>query len=535
MEATIIEKSSHPYNDNYTSVQLMLPIDLQLIIPTTDPVYKFEMIMNKVNFHKYLVSTRTEKRGRRGYNPQTLLKIILFGFMLNGFTSLRELESACATDIRFMWMLRNEKSKPTHMTFSNFINKFLKKDIQLIFTDITHIIFQLDSVDLSHCYIDGTKIEANANKYTWVWKNSCITNRNKLFLKISELLNKMNDELKSFGTFYQTTFEYEIDELETILSNYQELFKIDPSIFTTGKGHRKSENQRNYELMKSYIHRLKDYAKKIDICGENRNSYSKTDTSATFMRIKKDYKGNDQLLPAYNLQYGICDQYIAVLDINQRASDMDCFIPLMEKFKDIHGIYPKYPVADAGYGSYNNYLYCFDHNMEKYMKFPMYKKWTENKKYREDMFKPVNFTFDKENRLLCPNKKIFNKIKDIPVKGNKYHRTEEVYQCENCEGCPFRNKCHQQKENRVIHINKELTAIHEEVISNLQGIQGCLLRTNRSIQSEGAFGILKEDKGYRRMKRKGMNSATTEAYLIAIGFNLKKYYNKTNKISNHIL
>src|SRR5574344_1413943 len=177
-------------------------------------------------------------------------------------------------------------------------------------------------------------------------------NRNKLFLKSSELLNKMNDDLKSFGTFYLTTCEYEIDELETILSNYQELFKIDPSIFTTGKGHRKSENQRNYELMKSYIHRLKDYAKKIDICGENRNSYSKTDTSATFMRIKKDYMGNDQLLPAYNLQYGICDQYIAVLDINQYASDQSCFIPLMKKFKNIYNKYPLYPIADAGYGSY---------------------------------------------------------------------------------------------------------------------------------------------------------------------------------------
>lgn len=90
-----------------------------------------------------------------------------------------------------------------------------------------------------------------------------------------------------------------------------------------------------------YTEKLKKYAIHINTCGDNRNSYSKTDNDATFFRMKRDYMGNDQLLPRYNIQLGICDEYIAVFDVKQYASDMDCFVPLMERFKKIHGFYPK--------------------------------------------------------------------------------------------------------------------------------------------------------------------------------------------------
>ena len=125
-------------------------------------------------------------------------------------------------------------------------------------------------------------------------------------------------------------------------------------------------HQKQYQEMEGYLERLKTYARHIEICGESRNSYAKTDHDATFMRLKRDYMGNDQLLPAYNVQAAICDEYIAVVDVKPYASDQDCFVPLMEKFKELYGHYPKYPVADAGYGSYNNYLYCEEHGMEKF-------------------------------------------------------------------------------------------------------------------------------------------------------------------------
>ena len=106
---------------------------------------------------------------------------------------------------------------------------------------------------------------------------------------------------------------------------------------------------------------------------------------------------------------------------------MDCFIPLMEKFKELYGFYPKFPVADAGYGSYNNYLFCQQHGMEKYMKFPMFEKETKDERYHNDPFRAVNFKTDPDGNLCCPNNKKFHFAYRKAVKGNLYGRQNEIY------------------------------------------------------------------------------------------------------------
>ena len=203
------------------------------------------------------------------------------------------------------------------------------------------------------------------------------------------------DEMKAptfatFGNFIRNELTASIEQIFTDINTY--IFTKDhvDFSFVSGCGHRKSIQQKQYQELEGYLKRLKTYVHHIEICGNERNSYSKTDQDATFMRLKRDYMGNDQLLPAYNLQAAICDEYIAVIDVKPYASDMECFVPLMEKFSHTYGHYPKYPVADAGYGSYNNYLYCEEHGMEKYMKFTMYKKETTDKKYHENPYRAVN-------------------------------------------------------------------------------------------------------------------------------------------------
>lgn len=530
MEQTYFSSTINvPNNYYYTPIQLKLPLVLDETIKIDDPVYTFDKVMKGVNLEKYLVSNRKDRRGRRGYNPITMLKVVLFAFQLKGYASTREIEDLCYNDIRFRWLLQYEKDYPTHMTISNFINKYLKYNIADIFSDINKYIFDTDGVDTNHLYIDGTKIEANANKYTWVWKKACISNRDKLFKKITLLLDEINKNLILESIEYKVNETYEIDYIEYLFNDYTKRYKVDEKTFIYGKGHQKSLIQRRYELLKEYLNKLKEYATKIETCGEHRNSYSKTDNDATFMRIKKDYMGNDQLLPAYNIQFGISDEYIAVLDVNQFASDSDCFIPLIEKFHHTFNKYPEYPVGDAGYGSYNNYLYCEQKGMKKYMKFAMYKKETEDKDYHSDPFRPINFKFNDNGELICPNNKKFNFLFNKPVKGNKYGRTEEVYECENCSNCPFKSKCTKSQGNRRININKELTSFHKEVIENLQSIQGSLLRMNRSIQAEGAFGILKQDRFYRRIVRKGLTQVMLELTLIACAYNIYKYHNKLHR------
>lgn len=520
-------------SEYYTPIQLRLPLDLETIISFDDPLYTFDEVMKGCNLEKYIKSNKEDPRGRIGFNLITMLKVILFGYMINGNISTRKIANLCVNDIRFRWLLRNENSFPSHMTICNFQNEYLKDTIENIFNEINEYIFKKDNVDLQHIYIDGTKMEANANKYSWVWKNACLTSRIKLYEKITTLLSNINTDVLCYECYrYDAREEYTIEYMETILNDFKNRFSIDTTTFVSGKGHKKTIHQRYYQSLDEYTTKLKEYAYKIETCGEKRNSFSKTDKDATFMRIKTDYMGNDQLLPAYNLQFGICDEYIAVADINQYACDMDCFVPLILKFKEQYGFFPKYPVADAGYGSMNNYIFCKENNMELFMKFGSYKKETTDKKYHNDPFRPVNFKRDIEGNLVCPNNKKFIFSHKKAVKGNKYGREEEVFVCENCSNCPFKDKCFKSKnENRVINVNQELTDYHNEVINNLESVHGALLRMNRSIQAEGTFGILKEDRKYKRIVRKGLKAVNLEIFMISCGYNLMKYHMKKYRIN----
>ena len=331
------------------------------------------------------------------------------------------------------------------------------------------------------------------------------------------------------GLKVETNTEYTPQGLEMILGRYAFQCRIDEKAFVHGRGHRKTREQRYYEKLKEYTQKLKEYVKKIRICGPERNSYSETDHDATFMRMKKDYMGNDQLLPAYNIQIGAADEYIAVIDVKQYRSDMDCFVPLMEKFRELYGFYPKYPVADAGYGSYNNYIYCQEHGMEKYMKFPMYKKETKDKEYHENPFRAVNFKPGPDGTLMCPWGKKFHFAYRKAVKGNRYGRQEEYYTCEDCGGCPYKEQCKKTDKNRMVCMNRELSCMHQEVVENLESIQGALLRMNRSIQAEGTFGIIKYDQWYKRVVRRKLNRVSLEIYLVSIGHNLYKFRNKKKR------
>ena len=517
MKTNITRKYNTPY-------QLKLPLEIEKIIEISDPVYTFCEVMENIDLRKYL-AVKESRTGRKRYSPEILLKIILFAFMENGYVSTREIEKLCKTDIRFMYLL-DEHPAPSHMTIDNFMNDVLSVSISDIFNEINRYIFKEENVDVNHVYIDGTKIAANANKYSWVWKKSSVKNRKKTFDKVTVLLDEINKTLIYHGVKFGLREEYAIEYLEEISVKYAELCNINPDVIIRGRGHHKTTEQRNYDKLNEYIEKLKKYAEHISICGEDRNSYSKTDSGATFFRMKRDYMGNDQLLPGYNIQMGLCDEYIAVFDVKQYASDMDCFQPLMEKFNETYGRYPEYPVADAGYGSFNNYLYCEEHGMKKYMKFTMFKKECEDKSYREDPYRAVNFPINENGNPVCPNGKEFHYLKTRPVRGNKYGRTEEIYQCEDCRNCPHKSKCSKAEGNRTIRLNEELTSIHNEVLNNLNSTHGALLRMNRSIQAEGAYGTIKWNRAYTRARRRGIKGLNLEIAMISCGFNLHKYHLK---------
>ena len=462
-----------------------LPLFLSDCLDLLDPVLTFDRLMGGIDLNKYLTDIPEYTTGRLRYNPVNMLKTVLFGFMTSGYCSLRELEDNCKVNIRFMYLMDHQT--PSYRTFGYFINEILQDKIENIFNDINQAIFNEEHVDLQHIYIDGSKFEANANKYTWVWKKATEKFRYKLYEKITGEIEEINKEIAWSEVQISTNSEYVPDYLNEIIDQLMLLWDLDISTFVYGSGKRKSKEQRHYEHLTGFCQKLQEYIEKIDICGPDRNSYSKTDKSATFMRIKTDYMGNDQLLPAYNVQIG---------------------------------------VADAGYGSYNNYIFCEQNGIEKYMKFPMFKKETKDQKYHEDPFRAVNFRIDEQGVMRCPNDKAFHFLYRKNVRGNQYGRKEELYECEDCSGCPYAEKCKKTDKNRTVRINQELTSMHQEVIENLESIHGALLRMNRSIQAEGTFGIMKNDRWYKRIVRRGIHSVKLEVLLVAIGHNLYKYQKK---------
>ena len=402
---------------NSNAKQAVLPILISDYLDICDPVLTFDRFMEEMDLEKYLKGIPKHSTGRPRYNPVNMLKTVLFGFMTNGYISLRELEDSCKVNLRFMYLMDHET--PSYRTFGYFINEVLGDSIEEIFHDINQKIFETEHVDLQHLYIDGSKFEANANKYSWVWKKATEKSRYRLFDKITKLLREINEEIACTGTRLCINTEYAPEYLKEAADKYAQMWQIDEATFVHGRGHHKTMQQRHYEKLMEYTEKLEEYVEKIHICGE-----------------------------------------------------------------------------------------------------------TTDKNYHEDPFRAVNFPIGEDGIMRCPNGKAFHLQYRKNVNGNAYGRQEEVYQCEDCAGCPYAEQCKKTDKNRTVRINRELTAMHQEVIENLENIQGALLRMNRSIQVEGTFGIMKNDRWYKRIVRRGMESVRLEVFLVSIGQSLYKFHNK---------
>ena len=242
-----------------TPIQLKMPVDMERIIEISDPVYTFNEVMEHIDLNKYIAEEKGCNAGRPKYDPIKLLKVILFAFMEYGYCSVRVIQKLCKTDIRFLWLL-DEESAPSHMTISNFMNHCLKTKIEDIFADINGYIFAQENVDLEHAYLDGTKLEANANKYSWVWKKGSIHSRNNVFSKLNGLLTEINESvLASYRVKFELRQEYAIEYVEYILETYLEVSGIKRENFVHGKGKRKSTEQKQYERLT-----IKSQAKIVD-------------------------------------------------------------------------------------------------------------------------------------------------------------------------------------------------------------------------------------------------------------------------------
>ena len=269
------------------------------------------------------------------------------------------------------------------------------------------------------------------------------------------------------------------------------------------------------------MEKIEECSEKIEICGEDRNSYSKTDHDATMMHMKYDYYMNTGVFkPGYNIQLGESDEFIRHIRLGNDRTDTKTFIPFMEGYRKRYDELPGITVADAGYGSYDNYMWCLINGVDAYIKYGLYEK-EKTAKFQKQKFRKENLLHEENGKLLCPKGREFIYLYDKNQK-SKYENIVQVWECKSCNRCPFRKECTKSKRNRRVQINvcgDELKRAAKERLDNPAGKQ---LREQRCIQAEGVFGVIKTDWNYVRFHRRGFENVENELYLICTGFNLMK-------------
>jgi len=500
---------------NSSAIQLRLPLDYIKIIPEDDEIHTFLKVMGRINTEKYL--PKSQGRGRKGYDPKKMLMTVLFAYM-NQIYSLRQIEKAVKTDIRFMYLMEDER--PSFKTIGEFISS-LEGNIHDIFVEINKAILAMDDSieDRETLYIDGTAYEANANKFTFVWKKTALKTQEKKLKTANELIGRLSELLP----YKSVTTSGEIDDF---IEKLDELKKEEVSQFVYGRGSRKTPFQRLYDELVKVRDVLADAEKRIELCGQDRNSYSKTDHDATFMHMKYDYYNNTGVFkPGYNLQAAITDEYVTEILVSNARTDSKTLPATVERYNEDYGKYPESLVADAGYGSYTNYMYLLTHGIDPYVKYNTYRLEKQKKVSR---YNSVNFTFDGE-KYICPEGKELVFEKERYSEEDGFLKITDHYRCHECDQCPFMKECTKSANGRVIQKNFILDELKDNARELLDSEEGIIHRQKRSIYAEGVFGVLKQDYGYIRLHRRGILKTELELTLVIIGFNLNKYHSKLHR------
>jgi len=528
-------KLQKDYTLNQSGYQLKLPLELETIIPKNDSVRLLSQFVEEMDLTD-LYSTYDRINS---LSPRTLLKIVLYSYM-NGDYSSRSMELNCKRDINFMFLLEGH-SAPDHATLARFRSIHFAPCSKRILAEVSNILFDLGEISGETIFIDGTKIEANANKYTFVWKKAVTKNQAKLLIKLADFVAEC-EQLYDIKIVYGNVIK--IKHLKRLRKKLYALKNAGNITFVHGIGKRKTPLQKSIEALEEALSKLKEYTQKIHICGE-RNSYSKTDNDATFMRMKEDAMGNGQLKPAFNLQHGVDSEYITWLTIEPQPTDTTTLIPFLKDAEQHLKFKYKNITADAGYESEENYLFLEANNQIAFIK-PANYEISKTRKYKNDIGKIENMEYDKiSDFYTCKNNR---KLTVSHIRHNKtktgYVSEKTIYTCENCNDCSYKSDCIKGnncktplgERTKVLQVAKTFIKHRKEDLERIISDEGVLYRMNRSIQAEGSFGDIKQDMQFRRYLSKGTANVLAESTLLAIARNINKLHNKiqNGKTGTHL-
>ncbi|WP_418223496.1 IS1182 family transposase [Clostridium isatidis] len=515
------------YTLNQKVYQLKLPFDIDCIIPSNDSVRLLSQFVEEMDLTE-LYSTYFRIRENQ-VSPMKMLKIMLYAYM-NGIYSSRDIELACRRDINFMFLLEGA-SAPDHSTFARFRSLHFAPCSEKILAEMTNFLYKIGEVSGNNIFIDGTKIEACANKYTFVWKKAVTKNMAKLLIKLADLV-KESEELYGIKLIYKD--KVEIKHVKKLRKKLYELKRSEGIEFVHGCGKRKTTLQKSIEKLEEYLSKFKEYNQKVYTCGD-RNSYSKTDTDATFMRMKEDAMKNGQLKPAYNVQHGVDSEYITWLTVGPQPTDTTTLIPFLKTMEEHLNFKYLKIVADAGYESEENYSFIEDNNQIAFIK-PANHELSKTRKYKNDIGKIENMDYNPENDIfICQNGKKL-KMEGVKLRKSKtgYESEKTIYTCEDCSDCKYKSKCIKgnncktplEERTKKFETSKKFNRQRKEDLERIISDEGCLLRMNRSIQAEGSFAQVKQDMNFRRFMCRGQRNVLAESTLLAMAHNINKIHRK---------
>lgn len=498
----------------------LLPLDLNDLVPHGHMVRVVDRAIDSMDMS--VLYARYPGGGSSAYHPVMMLKTLVYAYA-TGIYSSRKIAKATRENIYFMWLTGSQVLD--FMTINRFRGDRLKGIMEEIFVEVVSLLQREGYITFERYFLDGTKIEANASKYSWVWGKNTQRYKKALQEKVAEHfrqideLQRLEDEEYGDADLPETGNGKEIDSkaIEETAKRINERLKQEPE--------NKALKKVQKAIERDYLPRMQKYEQQEEVL-ENRRSYSKTDIDATFMRMKEDPMRNGQLKPGYNVQTGTENQFITGFSIHRRPGDTSCMKDHLESIKRQMGKLPNTLTADAGYGSEENYEYLKAEQVESYVKYNTYDK-EKSRKWRKDVLRVQNWLYLPEcDQYVCGFGRYLSFVYEHKQRSdNGYISTVRVYECEDCTGCPYRERCVKREGedvHRRIYVNRNLEELKKQARDRLNSETGQEMRRKRPVEVESVFGDIKGNFGVRRFLLRGLQKVTTEWGLYCLGHNMRK-------------
>jgi transposase len=493
----------------------LLPASLEELIPEDHLVRVVNRMVDSIDIRPVLL--KYKGGGTSSYHPRMMLKVLVYAYTEKTYSS-RRIAKGLRENVNFMWI--SGGNKPDFRTINMFRGETMKEAVREVFASVLELLVEGGYVKMENYFVDGTKVEANANPHKVIWGKKTEKYKSRLRQQIRDML----DEIEKVNQAEEEA--YGDDDLEELGGKGGvDAEKLRQKIEELNERLRQQPEDRQLKKVVKTLEKYEEQEKILD----GRSSYAKTDPDASCFRMKEDRAAEKPLpRPAYNVQIGTEGQFIVGYSIHQRAGDPDCFIPHMEQQKLPDGIKIQNASTDAAYGSEENYAYLEKQQIGNYLKYNTFYRETHPPRKPELIqkasFRVENLPYDPDkDEFTCPANQPLTYRETRPYRTENGYRTERrFYECSECAACPLKAQCTKAKGHRRIQVSFRLREYRRQAKANLLSEKGLALRKQRGADVETAFGDIKHNMGMRRFMLRGLKKVEIEWGILSIAHNMRK-------------